>query len=177
LCGGFFLREAVLLSNKVVVDDSTLKGRLVEKGFGENKGRSLILDLYETIFLILKEKIVVVSNNGIKVSAKELLSIGMTKEKKFYQKLIVYSDLKERGYCVKTGLKFGFDFRVYPKGKKMGEEHSKFVINVVDEYEKISMTQISASTRLAGNVHTTVVLAVIDSENFVSYYSMNRQLF
>lgn len=171
------MREAVLLSNKVVVDDSTLKGRLVEKGFGENKGRSLILDLYETIFLILKEKIVVVSNNGIKVSAKELLSIGMTKEKKFYQKLIVYSDLKERGYCVKTGLKFGFDFRVYPKGKKMGEEHSKFVINVVDESEKISMTQISAATRLAGNVHTTVVLAVIDSENFVSYYSMNRQLF
>lgn len=171
------MKEAILLSNKVVVDDSTLKGRLVEKGFGENKGRSLILDLYETIFLILKEKILVVSNDGIKVSAKELLSIGMKKEKKFYQKLIVYSDLKERGYCVKTGLKFGFDFRVYPKGKKMGEEHSKFVINVVDESERISMTQISAATRLAGNVHTIVVLAVIDSENFVSYYSMNRQLF
>jgi tRNA-intron endonuclease, archaea type len=171
------MRQGILCSNKIIVDDSTLKGQLVQKGFGENKGRSLILDLYEALFLVIKEKMIVFSSDNKKVLAKELLSQGIKADKKFYQKLLVYSDLKEKGYCVKTGLKFGFDFRVYPKGKKMGEEHSKFVINVVDESNKISMTQISAATRLAGNVHTITILAVIDSENYISYYSLCRKIF
>ena len=96
------MREGLLVSNKVIVDDSTLKGQLVEKGFGENKGRSLILDLFEAVFLSLKEKISVVSSSGKKISAKELLATGMKADKKFYQKLVVYSDMKEKGYCVKT---------------------------------------------------------------------------
>jgi tRNA-intron endonuclease len=170
------MREGILASNKIIVEDSTLKGQLVEKGFGENKGRSLILDMYEAIFLSIKKKLSIVSSDGKKVLSKELLATGIKSDKKFYQKLLVYSDVKEKGYCIKTGLKFGFDFRVYPKGKKVGEEHSKFVINVADESEKISMTRISATTRLAGNVHTIALLAVIDSENAISYYSFGREM-
>jgi len=167
----------ILLESKVLVEDSTIKGQLVEKGFGESKSRSLVLDLFEALFLVQKDKLCICDKKEKKVSEKKLLALGLEHDKKFYSKFIVYSDLRERGYCVKTGLKFGFDFRVYPKGKKMGEEHSKFVIHVAPESEKVSMSQLSRMTRLAGNIHTITVVAVVDREDSVNYYSTERILF
>jgi len=170
------LGQAELIENKVLVSDSTLKGRLVEKGFGENKGRELVLDLYEALFLVLNDKIVVTKGKK-KINAKKILEIGQEQDKKFYSKSLVYSDIREKGYCVKTGLKFGFDFRVYPKGKKVGETHSQYGINIASENEKISMTQISRITRLAGNIHIKAIVAVVDRENSINYYLMDRKLF
>lgn len=170
------IQKCELIENKIIISDSTLKGTLVEKGFGESKGRELILDLYEAIFLTLKEKISIFKNNK-KINAKELLKLGLETDKNFYSKLLVYSDLKENGYCVKTGLKFGFDYRIYPKGKKMGSAHSEFGLNVYKESEKLSMTQISRITRLAGNIHIKTIAAVVDNENSINYYQLNRKLF
>jgi tRNA-intron endonuclease len=171
-CGSVFLAE-----NKVIVEDSTIKGQLVEKGFGEGKGRNLVLDLFEALYLVQKEKICVCDKKGKCVSEKKLLHLGLEHDKKFYSKFVVYSDIRERGYCIKTGLKFGFDFRVYPKGKRMGEEHSKYVIHVAPENEKITMPQLSRMTRLAGNIHTNTIIAVVDREDSVNYYSAERILF
>ena len=170
------LEETQLIENKIIVSDSTLKGKLVEKGFGESNGRELILDLYEALYLILNEKISI-KNGNKKINAKEILQLGIKQDNKFYSKSLVYSDVKEKGYCIKTGLKFGFDFRVYPKGKKMGETHSQFGINVTSENEKISMTQISRITRLAGNIHIHSIFAVVDRENSINYYLIDRKLF
>lgn len=168
--------ETYLLENKVIIDNATLKGTLVEKGFGENKGRELILDLYEALYLTLKEKIVVKRNNK-KITAKEILELGIKQDSKFYSKSLVYSDIKEKGYVIKTGLKFGFDFRVYPKGKKMGTAHSQFGLNVMGENEKVSMTSVSRITRLAGNIHIKTIIAVVDRENSINYYQLERKLF
>ncbi len=168
--------EAYLVEDKIIVENSTLKGMLVEKGFGEGKGRNLILDLYEGIYLITNEKIEIIKGKK-KVKAKELLEMGLKKDKKFYSKTIVYSDIREKGYQIKTGLKFGFDFRVYPKGKKMGQAHSQFGLNVYSENEKLSMTEISRLSRLAGNIHISAICAVVDRENEINYYSFNRKLF
>jgi tRNA-intron lyase len=73
-------------------------------------------------------------------------------------------------------MKFGFDFRVYPKGKKMGESHTQYVIHVAPESERLSMPSISRMTRLSGNIHTTVLIAVVDREDEVNYYSLGRLL-
>jgi tRNA-intron endonuclease len=169
--------EAHLVQNKVLVEDSTLKGLLVEKGFGENKGRNLVLDLFESTFLVGKEKLVVLDKKGKPLSEKKLISLGLEYDKSFYTKYLVYSDIKEKGYCIKTGLKFGFDFRLYPKGKKMGEAHSEYGLHVANENEKLSMTQLSRMTRLAGNIHIKSIIVVVDRENEINYYSNERKLF
>ncbi|HPM86083.1 MAG TPA: tRNA-intron lyase [archaeon] len=171
------VNEVFLVSNKVIVTDSTLKGTLVEKGFGESKGNKLVLDLFESVFLVEKGKIRVVNSKKKFLSSTKLVDLGIEFDKKFYPKCVVYSDLREKGYCIKTGLKFGFDFRVYPKGKKMGGAHSEFGVNVFDESEKLSMTQISRITRLAGNIHIKAISAVVDREDEVNYYLMDRKLF
>jgi tRNA-intron endonuclease len=169
--------QAHLFENKVVVEDSTLKGTFVEKGFGESKGRNLVLDLFEAAYLVSKDKLSVVDKKEKSVSEKKIISLGLETDKNFYSKYVVYSDLKEKGYCVKTGLKFGFDFRVYPKGKKVGEVHSQYGLHVASENEKLSMTGLSRMTRLAGNIHIKAIIAVVDRENEINYYLSDRVLF
>jgi len=171
------VNESILFENKVIVEDSTLKGTLVEKGFGENKGRKLILDLFESAFLVNREKLVILDKKEKVLNEKKIISIGLENDKNFYSKYVVYSDVKEKGYCIKTGLKFGFDFRIYPKGKKMGDAHSEFGVHVAGESEKLSMTQLSRITRLAGNIHIKAVIAVVDREDEVNYYFLDRKLF
>jgi tRNA splicing endonuclease len=39
------------------------------------------------------------------------------------------------------------------------------------------MTQISRITRLAGNIHIKAISAVVDREDEVNYYLMDRKLF
>lgn len=169
-------QETTLIENKVIISNSTLKGQLVEKGFGENKGNKLILDLFEAIYLIEKEKILILNIKGKKITVKKLFEIGTKGDKQFYSKQKVHEDLREKGYCVKTGLKFGFDFRVYPRGKKMGEAHSQYGVHVATENEKTSMTQISRMTRLAGNIHIKTIIAVVDREDEINYYEIDRKL-
>ena len=169
------VKEAFLLENKVLVEDSTLKGTLVEKGFGENKGRALVLDLFEALYLVQKDKLTLLDKKSKSVGEKKIFSLGLEHDKNFYSKFIVFSDIKEKGYCIKTGLKFGFDFRVYPKGKKMGTAHSEFGIHVAPENEKLTMTQLSRMTRLAGNIHIKAIVAVVDRENEINYYELGRR--
>ena len=56
----------------------------------------------------------------LKEKLTKIFEIGIKGDKQFYSKQKVHEDLREKGYCIKTGLKFGFDFRVYPRGKKNG---------------------------------------------------------
>jgi tRNA-intron endonuclease len=60
-------------------------------------------------------------------------------ERNFHARFIVYSDLRERGFLVKTGFKFGCDFRVYERGVKLKKgpkeafEHTKWVVHAIPE--------------------------------------------
>jgi len=98
----------------------------------------------------------------------------LKKNKKFYLKFQVFKNLREKGFCTKTGFKFGFDFRVYPKGKKPGQAHSKWVVNAVSQNERFNSIELSRMVRLSGNIRTEMLIAVVDSENDVNYYAIER---
>ncbi len=163
-----------LVGKKVIVEENKLKSQLIQKGFGEKTKTDFVLDLVEALYLMENGKISVEDLNGKKLSKKGLLKLGEKKQKDFYKVFLVYSDLRERGFCVKTGFKFGFDLRVYPRGKKPGEEHTQWVIAVKSQNEKINMIQLSRKVRLSANIRTTLLLAVIDSENDINYYEIKR---
>src|SRR3989344_7906782 len=155
----------LLVNNKVLVQDNKLKSQLIQKGFGEKTPTEFVLDLVEALYLMRKQKMEIIDSKGKKVSEKEILSLGEKKSKEFYNIFLVFSDLRERGYVVKTGFKFGFHLRVYPKGKKQGEAHSQWVVNVSTQNEKLGMIAFSRMVRLSGNIKTILLQAVVDSEN------------
>jgi len=165
---------ALLENNKVVERGKLERDALHEKGFGELKDKRLVLDLFEAYYLLENDKINVEDVKGKKISAEKIAKIACLKDKKWHSKYAVFEDLRQRGYCVKTGFKFGFDFRVYPKGKKMGEAHSQWCIQALNEGDRHSMTELSRKVRLAQNLKTTLILAIIDREDEVNYYQISR---
>ncbi len=166
------MKENILSGEKVLVFDNTEKSQLIQRGFGEKKDNYLVLSLFEVIYLMEKGKFEVQDEKGKNLSLKDLFEIG--KEKNFLNKYTVFKDLRDRGFVTKTGLKFGFDFRVYPRGAKPGEEHTQWVIQVKGQENTCSWTEFSRMLRLSGNLKTTFLQAIVDSENDVNYYEIKR---
>ena len=165
---------ALLLENKVLVHERKVADQLRQKSFGEQQERDLVLDLWEAAFLCDKEKLDVLDEHRKPVNREQLLAQAGKKDKLFYSKYLVYADLRTRGYVVKTGFKFGADFRVYPRGKKPGEDHTQWVIQVFTQDDKFNMIAFSRMVRLAGNLKTKMLAAVVDAENEVNYYNVDR---
>lgn len=166
---------AELLENKVIVEKKRKRDQLIGKGFGERMEKELVLDLKEALYL-LENKKVEVKKGKSKISPKKLLELGESLDSRFYSIYLVFKDLRDRGYIVKTGYKFGFDLRVYPRGKKPGEEHTQWVVNVCTQEESFSMPELSRMVRLSGNLNTALLQAVVDSENDINYYEIKRLL-
>ncbi len=164
----------ILVQNKVIVEKKRIESQLQQKGFGERTEREFVLDLKEALYLLEKKSITLKGSNGKKLSKKALLQYAEKKEKDFYTKFIVFRDLRDRGFCVKTGFKFGFDFRVYPRGKKPGQAHTQWVVHVAAQEERLSMPGFSRMVRLSGNIRTMLIVAVVDSENDINYYTIER---
>lgn len=164
----------LLVDNKVIITDMRRKDQLMQKGFGEFEAGKLVLDMKEAVYLTEKKKISVEDSKENALDRESLIKYASKKNKRFYRVYVVYRDMRERGYVVKTGYKFGFDLRVYPRGKKPGEEHTKWVIGVHTQDDKFSMPEFSRMVRLSGNLKTTLRIAVVDSEDDINYYEVSR---
>ncbi|MEM5815008.1 MAG: tRNA-intron lyase [Candidatus Aenigmatarchaeota archaeon] len=179
--------EGELVDKRVVIWDDKACDIYFEKGYGkpvpfENPNR-LELDLIEASYLLEKGELkIYVRENDKKrmLSLEEILKIGEERIKDFYSQYMVYSDLRNRGYLVKTGFKFGAHFRVYEKGVKIKRgpkapfEHTKFVVHAVPEEVAFSLPEMSRAVRLAHNIRATFIWAVVDRENDITYYEIKR---
>jgi tRNA-intron endonuclease len=181
--------EGELIEDRVIIWDRDSVILYDESGYGkplpeENPDR-LELDLIEAAFLLEKGKIrVFVKENGKKrkIEFDELMKIGSEKVHQFHPQFIVYSDLRNRGYLVKTGYKFGAHFRLYERGVKLKRgpkaphEHTKAIVHCVPEEAAFSLPEMSRAVRLAHNIRATMWWAVVDKEGDVTYYQITRVL-
>lgn len=172
-----------LLENRVVVWDKKVFDELQDRGYGKVLNDRLELSLVEAMFLKNKGKLEVFmkeEKKKKKLTKQEFYSYCEKNERNFHARLIVYSDLRERGFTVKTGLKFGCDFRVYERGVKIKRgpkaphEHTKFVVHAIPEEFTCSFPELSRAVRLAQNIRAEMIWAVVDSENDVTYYGIKR---
>ncbi len=169
--------KAELLENKVVVWEDWEK--LVEKFYGKEVDGRLDLSFVEALFLLEKGKITV--KKGRKnLKFKDLMKFGIKKDPRLHERYIVYRDLRKRGLIVKTGFKFGCDFRVYKKGVKIKrgpksvEEHTKWIVFAVPEDYTCSFTELSRAVRLAHSIRAKMLWAIVDNEDDVTYYKIER---
>src|SRR3989344_2360671 len=137
--------------------------------FGESKDEKMQYSLTEALFLLEKDKLEIFSGNK-KISKKEFIDRCRRIDKKIQIKYLVFKDLRERGYVVKTALKFGADFRVYGKGAKPGDKHAKWIVFCEHESKKFSWHEFSAKNRVAHSTKKNLLLAIVDEEGDVSYY-------
>ncbi|MBU5689675.1 MAG: tRNA-intron lyase [Candidatus Aenigmatarchaeota archaeon] len=168
-----------LLEDRVVIWGSDGLSLYDEGGFGKPFDNRVELSLVESCYLLEKKKITIKKAEKT-LSFKEFYEYAVSKEPEFHQKFVVYRDLRERGYLVKTGFKFGAHFRVYERGVKLkrgpkqAHEHTKFVVHAISEEDRFSYPELSRATRLAQNIRAKMIWAVVDSENDVTYYEIFR---
>ncbi len=145
---------------------------LFEKShFGEQKDGKIQYSISEALFLVEKEKISIFSRER-EISKKEFMEKCRRIDKKIQIKYPVFKDLRERGYVVKTALKFGADFRVYEKGAKPGEKHAKWIVFTEHESNRLTWHEFSAKNRVAHSTKKNLLLAIVDEEGDISYYEV-----
>ncbi|MEM4325966.1 MAG: tRNA-intron lyase [Candidatus Pacearchaeota archaeon] len=142
-----------------------------KSGFGEIVGEKIQYSSSEALFLLEKGKINVFQGKK-SLTLKELMKKISKYDKRIGIKYLVFKDLRERGYIVKTALKFGADFRVYEKGVKPGEEHAKWIVFADSESRKMTWHELSAKNRVAHSTRKTLLLGLVDEEGDITYYEV-----
>jgi tRNA-intron endonuclease len=169
--------NGTLLENKIIL----WKGfdGLSQRSYGKETENRMELSFVEALFLLQKRRIDV-KYGRTKLTFKKLMDLGLKKDTRLHEKYTVYKDLRERGLVVKTGFKFGCDFRVYQRGvgvkrgPKTPAEHTKWIVFTVPEDYTCSFTELSRAVRLAHSIRARMLWAIVDNEANVTYYEVVR---
>ncbi len=143
-----------------------------KSNFGQPTGQKINYSLPEALYLVEKNKIEIKKNKKA-LNFEELFRLFKKIDNRIQLKYPVFKDLRDKGYVVKTALKFGSDFRVYEKGTTPNEEHAKWIVFCEHESKKFSWHEFSAKNRVAHSTKKNLLIAILDEESDVSYYEIS----
>src|SRR3989338_11469615 len=83
-------------------------GTLLEDG-------KLQLSLIEALYLMEKGRLKITDKRGKEIAFENFIKRAQKVEPNFWIRYCVFRDIRNRGYIIKTALKFGADFRVYDR--------------------------------------------------------------
>ncbi|MCX6750673.1 MAG: tRNA-intron lyase [Candidatus Pacearchaeota archaeon] len=161
-----------LLGEIVSTNEAEAFSLYKRSNFGQPVGQKIQYSLSEALYLVEKGKIEVMKNKKI-IVFEDLFKLFKKIDSKIQLKYPVFRDLRDKGYIVKTALKFGADFRVYEKGRTPDEEHAKWIVFVEHESNKFSWQDFSSKNRVAHSTKKNLLIAILDEESDVSYYEVS----
>ena len=129
------------------------------------------LSLLEALYLLEKGKLEIVEKRK-KMTVEEFIRKARKVEPNFWIRYCVFKDMRNRGYIIKTALKFGADFRVYDRGIKPGQDHARWVVFPVHEGETLTWYEFAAKNRVAHSTKKRLMMAIVDDEGDVTYYEI-----
>lgn len=166
-----------MIGSKVVVFDIEKARCLFANGFygkpvgvrkprDMNIGVPLELSLLEAVFLY-REGILKVYSGDREIREEELREIVGRAFSNFEELYVVYDDVRSQGFTVRSALKYGADFAVYRT--RPGLEHAPFLVKVVSESQLLDPGDIVGWGRISHSVRKTLLLAVPDQKEGISY--------
>ena len=165
---GFLGRERVITESSDAAREFYNQSRF--GNLGENG--KVELSLLEAYYLMDKGRLVVKNESGKDVVIEMLLNKARKVEPNFWIRYCVFKDIRNRGYIIKTALKFGADFRVYDRGVKPGEDHARWIIYPVHEGETLTWYEFAAKNRVAHSTKKRLLIGIVDDEGDVTYYEI-----
>ena len=140
-------------------------GNLTESGKVE-------LSLLEALYLMEKGRVEIRTESGKSVPFELYVKKARRAEPNFWIRYCVFKDMRNRGYIIKTALKFGADFRVYDRGVKPGEDHARWIVYPVHEGSTLTWYEFSAKNRVAHSTKKRLLMGIVDDEGDVTYYEI-----
>lgn len=162
--------KGYLVRDRILSEDTEIFERFF---YGSLKDGLVSLSLLEGLYL-MEMGVLNVYNSDKEISAEELRDLARSFDPNFDRRFEVYKDLKLRNFVVKTGFKFGSDFRVYEEVRSAEDlPHSKFLITIVDD-KKLPMFEIARAVRLAQNVRKKQIFVYKDLEGRNKFVLVER---
>lgn len=162
--------KALLSKESVFSSDKEANSLYTKSRFGEPLGNKIQYSLVEALYLLEKKQMNVYDAKKKKISFDSFVLRAKKIEANFWVRYCVFKDMRDRGYIVKTALKFGADFRVYDRGKKPGEEHAKWLLFPIHERNSLTWYDFAAKNRVAHSTRKNLLIGILDDENDVTYY-------
>ncbi|MBY8996432.1 MAG: tRNA-intron lyase [Candidatus Thorarchaeota archaeon] len=175
------IADARLVGDRGIVWNPDHGMKLYEEGYfgqpvGIRKPKSSVFDkplelsLIECVYLTQQKRLNVRHHDGESIlGVEDLLKLGSECFDEFKDRFIVYSQLRERGYIVRPGLKFGTDFAVYLHGP--GKDHAPFLVHVIPQRKGVVPLDIVRAGRLATSVRKKFIIATVKENGEIAYYS------
>jgi tRNA-intron endonuclease len=166
--------RALFANEQVVTEDSDAARELFNQSrFGTLSPEGKVqLSLIEALYLLEKKKIEVIDGRNKPIAFDLFIKKARRFEPNFWIRYCVYKDMRNRGYIVKTALKFGADFRVYDRGVKPGEDHARWILYPVHEGNVFSWYEFAAKNRVAHSTRKRLLIGIVDDEFDVTYYEI-----
>lgn len=162
--------KSILYDDRVIVKDEHAHNLYNKRYYGNLTDSGLELSFIEALYLLKKDKIEIFTTDDEVVDEEALTDI--IRNNHTYAHYLVYSDLRFRGYIIKTGFKYGSDFRIYERGHKPGDGHSNYLVKILSEEQTIKVRDFSSYVRVAHGVRKNLLLAVVDDEYDITYYDI-----
>ncbi|MBS3095882.1 tRNA-intron lyase [Candidatus Woesearchaeota archaeon] len=163
------------LSNERVLTESSDNARELynQSRYGEllDDGR-VQFSLIEALYLLEKKRLIAYDSRNKSIDFQGFLKKSQKAEPNFWVRYCVYRDIRNRGYIIKTALKFGADFRIYDRGVKPGEDHARWVVFPVHEGSTLTWYEFAAKNRVAHSTKKRLLIGIVDAENDVTYYEI-----
>lgn len=154
--------DATLLDDRVVIWDEHHAVQLYRAGFYGKlvDGKMLQLSLLECAYLMRFGLPVEDGATSRRFTTLQFIRSAKAIEPEFAMKLDVYTDLKDRGFVVKTGFKFGSHFRAYEQIEDVDRiPHSKYLVHALPEDFVVMLPEMSRAIRLAHGVRKRMIFA------------------
>ena len=137
--------------------------------FGKIESDFLHLSIIEACYLHEKGRLNIYEYD---VECSTGYLIDLIKQQELYGKYVVYRDLKDRGYVIKTGFKYGTEFRLYDRGGGPGQGHSDYLVKIIFENYDINALDFASYVRVSHGVNKKLLLAIVDEDFDITYYNV-----
>ena len=163
----------MLVGDVVLTEDSDAAKELYNQSrYGSIQEDKVQLSLLEALYLLEKGRLKILDGRKKEISSENFLKKAKKQEPNFWTRYCVFKNMRNRGYVIKTALKFGADFRVYDRGVKPGEDHAKWVVFPVHEGTTLTWQEFSSKNRVAHSTRKRLMIGVVDDESDVTYYEV-----
>jgi len=169
------LVKGEMISSQTYVYDKKMIHELEQKGFGEIEKEKLLLKQFETLYLLYAKKLILKKGKK-QIDFNFFMNLCQKTNPEILTKFLIYRDLRNRGYVVKDGFGFGFDFRVYERGH-FGEKGAKFLIFGLNEGQQVKMGNLQKKIEEITQMGKEPIIAVIERRGEIIYYKINRMNF
>jgi tRNA-intron endonuclease, archaea type len=165
---GWLSEDRVTVHSAVAVEEL---GR--ELAYGSRVGGRLELSLLEAAYLTASGQLTLRdAKSGRVVSLERLEQRARRLDRRFFERLAAYRELRGRHLVVKTGFKYGAHFRAYPRNPTSA--HARYLIQAVPAGHVSSWPEIAGGVRVAQGVRKEFLVAGVHPDAKVRFLSLER---